>query len=515
MSDLPGRGMPYPPEPSDPYRSSGAARVPAGQGQYGQPPQDPVGRHAAQPQDPVGPYAPPPPQFGGPGTPGGPPPGYGYPTPVKRFDWGRLLRLVGVIAPIVLGAVVIILVVGIDIGPVAFIIGLGVAVLPVPVLAACFIWLDRYDPEPWKYLAFVFGWGAAVATSVALGFNTLLAYLFAKGGLSSAGEAVLGAPFIEETMKALGPVILVLWLRRKKQPIAIVDGIVYFGMSAVGFAMAENILYLGGVYVSGSASNGVLGGALSVLGLAVVRIGVSGFAHPLFTSMTGLGFGISARSTNTRVRWLAPVAGWIGAMCLHSTWNLISSLGAQALVVGYLAVMAPIFFGAVGVALWARGREARQVVDQLPPYVRAGWLTPPEVAALASVNRRAAARRWARRVAGPQGARAMTAYQFALTKLGLTRDALVRGFQPADGDFATLERHLLADMEAARKVFTGRDPAMPPVFWDGVTYHVRFPDGSVRDFPPPQQPVVPIPVTLGIPPGYGYGYGFQPAGWRR
>src|SRR5581483_9111568 len=118
------------------------------------------------------------------------------------------------------------------------------------------------------------------------------------------------------------------------------------------------------------------------------------------------------------------------------------------------------------------------------------------------VNRRMAARRWARRVAGAQGARAMAAYQDALTKLGLSRDALVRGFQP-DGDFATLERQLPADMDAARRVFTGRDPAMPPVFWDGVTYHVRFPDGSVRDFPRPQQPVVPIPVTLGIPPGYG------------
>jgi RsiW-degrading membrane proteinase PrsW (M82 family) len=511
--------MPHPPEPQDPYRASGSARVPAGQpgppgypAYPGQPVGQPQGQPPAGPQDPVGPYAPPPPQFGG-GGPGGPPPAFA--PPVRRFDWGRLLRLVGVIAPIVLGAVVIILVVGVDIGPVAFIVGLGVAVLPVPLLAACFIWLDRYDPEPWKYLAFVFGWGAAVATSVALGFNTLAAYLFAKNGLSSAGEAVLGAPFIEETMKALGPVLLVLWLRRKKQPIAIVDGIVYFGMSAVGFAMAENILYLGGVYVSGSASNGVLGGAVSVLVLAVVRIGISGFAHPLFTSMTGLGFGISARSTNGRVRWLAPLAGWIGAMCLHSTWNLLSSLGTQALVVGYLAVMAPIFFGAVGVALWARGREARQVVDMLPPYVRAGWLTPPEVAALASVNRRMAARRWARRVAGQQGARAMAAYQDALTKLGLSRDALVRGFPPADGDFATRERQLLAEMEAARKVFTGRDPAMPPVFWDGVTYHVRFPDGSVRDFPPPPQPVVPIPVTLGIPPGYGYGYGFQPAGWRR
>ncbi len=412
-----------------------------------------------------------------------------------RFDWGRLIRMVAVIAPIVVGALVIIFIVGTNLGPAAFAIGLLTAVIPVPFLVICFLWLDRYEPEPWKYLAFVFGWGSCVATSVALGVNTLGAYLFEKAGLSGAADAVLVAPFIEETMKALGPVLLLIFLRRRRrQPISVVDGIVYFGLSATGFAMAENILYLGGIYVTGSQAGGALTGAIQLAVLFVVRIGMSGFAHPLFTTMTGIGFGLSAGATDRRVRWLAPLAGWIGAMCLHSGWNLMSSLGVQAVLTGYLVVMAPIFFAAVGVALWARGYEGRQMATMLRPYVRAGWLSPPELGALATMNRRMAARRWARRVAGPAGARAMEAYQFALSTLALARIAALRGF--GTEEFPGKERELLTSMGGYRQTFSGRDPQMPPVLWDGTNYHVQFPDGSVRTLPPPEQPVVPLPVAL-------------------
>ncbi|BCJ26633.1 PrsW family intramembrane metalloprotease [Actinocatenispora sera] len=421
-----------------------------------------------------------------------------------RFDWVRLWKMTGVIAPIVVGALVLILAVGTNIGPKAFAIGLAVAVIPVPFLVGCFLWLDRYEPEPWKYLAFVFGWGACVATSAALGVNTLGSYLFEQAGMSGNADAVLVAPFIEETMKALGPVLLLYFFHRKKrQPINVVDGIIYFGLSATGFAMAENILYLGGIYVTGSKEGGAVTGALMVVMLFVVRIGISGFAHPLFTSMTGIGFGLAARARDRRVRYLAPLAGWFAAMSLHSTWNLISTLGPQALLTGYAVVMAPIFFAAVGVALWARGRQGRQMARMLRPYVPAGWLSPPELAALATMTRRMAARRWAKRVAGPQGARAMEEYQFALSTLALARDSALAGFG-AD-TFAERERELLTKAIGLRQVFTGRDRTVPPAFWDGVNYHIRFPDGTVRQLPPPQRPVVPVPVLTGYPhPGQGW-----------
>ena len=39
-----------------------------------------------------------------------------------------------------------------NIGPLALTVGLTGAILPVPVLAACFLWLDRYQPSPFCLL---------------------------------------------------------------------------------------------------------------------------------------------------------------------------------------------------------------------------------------------------------------------------------------------------------------------------------------------------------------------------
>ncbi len=81
----------------------------------------------------------------------------------------------------------------------------------------------------------------------------------------------------------------------------------------------------------------------------------------------------------------------------------------------------------VGLAIWLRGWEGRLTERTLPDYVRAGWLTPPEVAALGSLGRRHSARRWARRVAGDDGRKAMRDFQFAATRLALLRDGMLRG----------------------------------------------------------------------------------------
>jgi len=91
-------------------------------------------------------------------------------------------------------------------------------------------------------------------------------------------------------------------------------------------------------------------------------------------------------------------------MMLHGTWNFIPTIagliGRPILVLyGYFALEMPIFLGMVGFALWLRSHEGRITVRALPIYVSAGWFTPPEVASLASLSRRHAARTWARRVA--------------------------------------------------------------------------------------------------------------------
>ncbi len=541
----PGHSAPGAPQPGYPPPAAQPGPPPAGY-PAGQPAGYPAGQPAGQPGQPAGYPGGQPGQPGQPaGYPGGPasfppmPPGadrltteqtlasLGYaPAPVSglpvgpvyampapsRVDWKRIIWLV-VIPLFFAGCLLALLVyVGYHIGLTALIIGMIAALIPVPLLVACFIWLDRYEPEPVKYLVLMLGWGSCVATAVALLVNTSLVDLLDKHHVSENWVAVLTAPITEETLKALGPVLLLIFTKRRAFS-GVVDGIVYCGLSATGFAMVENILYLGGHgYAVGAAQGGAVAGARDLVVIFVLRVFLSGFAHPLFTSMTGIGLGIAARTDKKALRYLAPVGGWLVAITLHGSWNGMSVLAQKTPVIllyGYFAVMMPIFLGMVGFALWLRSWEGRLTQRMLFPYVNAGWISPPEVAALATIGRRQSAVTWARRVAGPQGAAAMRGYQFAATQLALLRDGLHRGL---DSDPAAVSRssgeesRLLEQIAGYRAVFTGRDPASPRARWDGSQYQVTFPDGQVRAIAAPPQPVAPLPVIVASAP--------QPYYWR-
>ncbi|HKS98070.1 MAG TPA: PrsW family intramembrane metalloprotease [Rugosimonospora sp.] len=428
------------------------------------------------------------------------------PPPPRRFDWRRIITLVGM--PLFMGGcgAGVLVWVGYRIGITALVIGFVAAIIPVPVLVACFLWLDRYEPEPIRNLAICLAWGACVATAGAVVIEWGMAQALAHYHLSKDLIAVVGAPLAEESMKALGPVLLLV-LSRHRAFSGVVDGIVYCGLSATGFAMMENILYLGGYgYAAGVERGGTTGGIAGLVGVFIGRILLSGFAHPLFTAMTGIGLGVAARSADRRVRWLAPLAGLLTAMILHGTWNLMSTLANNTqnptiLLYGYFAVMMPIFLGMVGFALWLRSWEGRLTQRILPQYVRAGWFAPPEVATLRTIGRRQAARNWAKRVAGEPGAAAMRGFQFAATQLALLRDGMHRGLVRRPQDLAhslAEERRLLESIAGYRSVFAGRDPLAPRAIWDGTRYHVTFPDGTVRVFDAPPQPVVPTPVVFSL-----------------
>ncbi|WP_089297613.1 PrsW family intramembrane metalloprotease [Actinoplanes regularis] len=455
------------------------------------------------------------------------------PVPGRRSALRRWLPLTGAITLIAAAAIGMLVFLGYSMGLTGLAIGLTAAILPVPLFAGAFAWLDRYEPEPVKYLVFCFAWGAAVATAVALAVNTGASWLFDRFGLPEALVAVLVAPFIEESMKAAGPMLL-FW-RRRAEWSGITDGIVYCGLSALGFAMVENVLYLGGHgYAAGAEEYGPATGLTNVFMIFIVRILFSGFAHPLFTAMTGIGLGISARSADRHMRWLAPIGGLLLAMILHGTFNLLPTLTeatGESLIMlyGYLGFMVPFFFVVVGFAIALRSWEGRLTERVLDLYVRTGWFAPPEVAALGSLGRRHSARQWAKRVAGPAGGKAMSSFQFAATRLAILRDGMQRGLagDPREMEKATVEeRELLAAVTGYRAVFAGRDPQTPPAWWDGQMYRIAFPDGVVHTVAPPAEPVMPVPVRLPPPmpvyagvwghPGYGApggpsGYG-QPGG---
>ncbi|CAM5577921.1 hypothetical protein SRIMM317S_04842 [Streptomyces rimosus subsp. rimosus] len=176
----------------------------------------------------------------------------------------------------------------------------GLAVFPVPVLIAGFCWLDRIDPEPRRNLVFAFAWGACAATLVALLANGL-ATNWLENNLSTLSPddaqtwgATVFAPVIEESVKAAAVVLLFLF--RRQNFAGVTDGLVLAGITATGFAFTENILYLGNAFGQ-DQSLGHTGLDSLTAGTFFVRIIMSPFAHPLFTMLTGLAFGIAATRT--------------------------------------------------------------------------------------------------------------------------------------------------------------------------------------------------------------------------
>jgi RsiW-degrading membrane proteinase PrsW (M82 family) len=356
------------------------------------------------------------------------------------------------------------LVLGSALGVGALVLAGTAALLPLPALIFAFVWLDRYEPEPWHFLAFAFAWGACVATAAAYFVNTLGdSVVKSIAGERSTLAAVIVAPPVEELFKA-APVFLLLVLTfvGRRNIHGVIDGIVYAGMSAVGFAFTENVLYFGAQYVE-AANNGTgRDGLVALFWIFVLRGVFSPFAHPLFTCLTGIGVGLAVRARHKAVRVLAPVGGLLLAVTLHGVWNLFaSSRDFGVIALGYLVIMVPAFVVMVSAAVWMRSREARVVTEVLPGYAAVGWLTPQEIASLSTMRGRQTARGWARRVAGSVGVKAMQDFQFAATKLALLREALTHGFTRPGVDFVEQERELLRLMTACRRVFVPY--GLPPV----------------------------------------------------
>ena len=109
-----------------------------------------------------------------------------------RRGWRIFFSVIGLLL-LAACALTILILIGINTGRTGFLLGAVLATLPVPLLVAAFRWLDKYEPEPARYLVFAFVWGAAVATLVAITLNTVgTAAFFARPGDSRIGwEAVL------------------------------------------------------------------------------------------------------------------------------------------------------------------------------------------------------------------------------------------------------------------------------------------------------------------------------------
>jgi RsiW-degrading membrane proteinase PrsW (M82 family) len=204
---------------------------------------------------------------------------------------------------------------------------------PMFLFAAFVNWLDRYEKEPKLLLGAAFMWGVIIAGGGAYILNTAFGLgiyaLTGSEGAAEFGTTSIVAPIIEEGLKGLA--VLIVFLMFREEFDSILDGIVYAGITAMGFAAIENVLY---IYRNGYQESGWEGFWV----LVVIRIILVGWMHPFFTAFTGIGLAVARLSRNTLVKIIAVPAGYAMAVTTHAFHNTFSGLigGFEGLVAGTL-----------------------------------------------------------------------------------------------------------------------------------------------------------------------------------
>ena len=366
------------------------------------------------------------------------PSGVGTPNPglpPGRHGGGRSTRTVVrtwlVAGIVVVGFGVLALVVaaylGATFGVQTVLLAVVAALIPLGIVVPTFMWLDRFEAEPTRYLIGAFLWGALVAAVLAV----------------EPARYVDFQRVVEESLK--GVFVLIVWWFMRREFDGVVDGIVYAGITAAGFAFTENIQYLATAYTDG--------GRELLTATFVGRCLMSPFAHPMFTVATGIGVGVASASSRWFVRLFAPFVGWVVAVIAHGLWNLAAVSGGQGLFAVYLSVEVPVFLAFVAMVIWTRNYEGRLIGRFLTPYVTAGWLSGAEVAMLSSMPRRREALRWARANGGRAGLAAMRHYQDAASEVAMLRRRMTH--TRVDEQALADERMLLSELSNGRRAFIG------------------------------------------------------------
>jgi RsiW-degrading membrane proteinase PrsW (M82 family) len=241
------------------------------------------------------------------------------------------------------------------------------AVIPTLFFVTLVYWVDRYEKEPLWLLSATFLWGAVPSIVAALLLNALLtappATLFGPRVGQMVGVTLI-APIVEESLKGLAVLgILLLW---RHEIDSLLDGIIYGAMVGFGFAMVENVFYFMSTYAEG----GQQAWELTVF----LRAIVFGLNHALYSSMIGLGVAVSRLSGRPVVKLMAPIAGWLAAVLIHSVHNLSASLGGLALLVTLSNAWGGVLLVLI-IIVWALLQERRWIRSHLAEEVQLGTLT--------------------------------------------------------------------------------------------------------------------------------------------
>jgi RsiW-degrading membrane proteinase PrsW (M82 family) len=285
--------------------------------------------------------------------------------------------------------------------------------------------VDFFEPEPAPLVGAAVGWGAVVATMTAISGNTaardIVAKLVSPAFAVAWGPAIIG-PSVEEVLKTLGVVVIVLVARRQVNSVA--DGAVYGAFVGLGFQCVEN-------FVDACNAVAVAGQGDSVEPVIITFL-LRGFlaglwSHTLFSALAGaaVGYFVVHRTNKSLQRRLGVViAGFGGAWLFHFVWNSPwfgngFGYGLLGLLAALIVKGAPALVLIVLLVRSASGREADFYVGTLLTLGDPRIITTREVAALRTGRRRLAARRYAYARSGRPGKRAVRELQRSQARLAL------------------------------------------------------------------------------------------------
>ena len=215
-------------------------------------------------------------------------------------------------------------------------------------LLPSFIWLyfllheDASHPEPRRMIALAFVAGMA-AVPLAIPLEQM-----AKASLVSMMPTLVAWALIEEVLKYAVAAGFVLWRPAVDEA---PDYVIYMVTVALGFAAAENMLFLLTPLSSGNIASSIFTGDARFIGSTLLHVFAS----------AAIGFAIAfSDASRPIVRVVAGAGGLILAIALHTTFNtLIMSQGASSTLAAAVLVWtaAVIFFAAFEVLKFLQYRN--------------------------------------------------------------------------------------------------------------------------------------------------------------
>jgi RsiW-degrading membrane proteinase PrsW (M82 family) len=202
-----------------------------------------------------------------------------------------------------------------QISPTGWLLAWGLVLLYAIPLVAAGWFLGLFEEESPRVLLAALLWGAVAAAALAglanAGWTIAMARL---GGAEFAARwgAALTAPWVEETLKGCGVVLIALIVPRAFS--SLLDGYLVGAAVGFGFAVVEDVFYSMSVF--GGRPGAVFSGFL-------VRVGGGGlYGHVFYTGLVGVGVAYGVRDARSRVKKVAVGVGcYLAAVAAHFLWN--------------------------------------------------------------------------------------------------------------------------------------------------------------------------------------------------